>query len=143
MQNHRWRSKVLLPERGWLGEALSAHGVDPIIVPDHQRARYLAGIISTVRRHRVDLIHAHLLGPASYASIAGLACKIPVVCTFHGHTDIQPDSIRERVRTALIGRAARRVVSIGRTGTGGIRRTWCFSRLEKFRVPHSVTRLIP
>jgi len=112
MQNHRWRSKVLLPERGWLGEALSAHGVDPIIVPDHQRARYLAGIISTVRRHRVDLIHAHLLGPASYASIAGLACKIPVVCTFHGHTDIQPDSIRERVRTALIGRAARRVVLV-------------------------------
>ncbi|HEX8242023.1 MAG TPA: glycosyltransferase, partial [Longimicrobium sp.] len=97
----RWRSVVALPIRDWMHGQLTARGHEPVLLPSDGslNLRYLAGIVRTVRRHRVDLVHAHLFGSAVYGRLAGLLCGVPVVATLHGEGDIAPD---ERFRAAKL-----------------------------------------
>lgn len=69
-------------------------------------------MIRLIRDERVDLVHAHLLGSATYASIAGIRCRVPVVATFHGHSDVTPHRLLETIRFALLRRAVSKVVLV-------------------------------
>lgn len=131
----RWRSVVVLPTRDWLASALTDSGVEPIVVKDDRRLGWLAGLLRTIRRERVDLIHAHLLGPASYGSLAALASRVPMICTFHGTSDVTPPSVLETVRYGLIRRAARTVVLVSEP----LRKRL----LATGRIPPQMTEVVP
>lgn len=134
MGAHGWRSLVAIPDLNWLGGALSERGNEPILVPDQHRLRYLLGLVAAIRERGVDIVHAHLLGPASYASVAGLACGVPLVCTFHGSMDIPPPRLRETLRFRLISRASEKVVLVSEPLRDAL--------IESGRVPPEKTAVI-
>ena len=90
----RWTSVAVAPEVNWLHEALGAAGKEPVLISNLDGPRYLLGVHRLLKRHRVDVIHAHLLGSGVYGVLAGAPLGVPVVCTFHGRADI---SERERL----------------------------------------------
>jgi glycosyltransferase involved in cell wall biosynthesis len=109
----RWQSVVCVPEEGWITGELRRAGVEPVLLPTADRGAYLRGIVRLVRERRVDLVQAHLLGSALYASLAGILARVPVVSTFHGSTDVNlPRGLRSRVRYGVIRRGSRRVVLV-------------------------------
>ena len=135
LNERRWRSLVTLPSMDWLGGALSDAGIAPRIIPDRKRLSYLRGIVSLLRTERVDILHAHLLGPASYAAVAAMACRVPLVITFHGHLDITPPSAFETARFALIRGAHPTVVLVSEPLRTAL--------LDTGRIPGSCTTVIP
>src|SRR5688572_29706459 len=78
---------------------LEARGIKPVLLTSRGSfdVGYLAALFNLVRRHRVDLIHAHLLTTSVYGSLVGRLTGVPVICTFHGQPDLPPD---ERFRAA-------------------------------------------
>ncbi len=85
-------SLALIRGSGWVMEQLERHSV-PYEVEDCKGSfniRYLSYLVGLIRRHRIDLIHAHLLGSNVYCSLAGALTGTPVVSTFHGSVDISP-----------------------------------------------------
>ncbi|MQM39917.1 N-acetyl-alpha-D-glucosaminyl L-malate synthase [wastewater metagenome] len=101
----RFRSVVAIPGEGWLAQDLRAHGLHPEWLRDARRGwslRYLTDLVRLVRRQRIDVIHAHLFGASVYASVAGLLTRRPVVATFHGDVDIDPEDRAIGAKFALI-----------------------------------------
>ncbi|HEV2149928.1 MAG TPA: glycosyltransferase, partial [Longimicrobiaceae bacterium] len=114
LPRERWRPVVAVSEAGWLSQALQPEGIDPLMVAP-QRAfdlPYLRALLGVVRRHRVELIHAHLLGPSVYGSLAGRLSGVPVVCTFHGQADVAPDESHRAAKFRIIDRRKNRVVFV-------------------------------
>lgn len=114
LDRDRWRPVAAVSEAGWLSDALRREGIDPWIVPP-QRAfdlGYLRALLGVVRRERVELIHAHLLGPGVYGSLAGRLSGVPVVCTFHGQADVAPDESYRAAKFRIIDRRKNRVVFV-------------------------------
>jgi glycosyltransferase involved in cell wall biosynthesis len=74
----------------WLEGELRRQGVDvrPTAVRGSFRVDHLAALARLAMRERIDVIHAHLLGPATYCAIAGTLARRPVVATFHGAVDV-------------------------------------------------------
>lgn len=111
----QWRVTAAVPASGWLHDQLKSNGVDTVIIPISRGPfdwRYLANLARVVRRRKIDLIHAHLLGPTLYASIVGLLLRVPVVATFHGQVDISPGERFRRTKFAIINSACRRVIFV-------------------------------
>ena len=84
----RWRSIAVAPEVNWLYQALLERRAETVLQSNLDGPAYLKRVRELVRRHRVSLIHAHLLGSGVYGTLAGLPRVVPVVCTFHGTGDI-------------------------------------------------------
>jgi len=115
MDRSRWRPIAAVPGAGWVADALTARGIQPVVTPIRHGPfdpRYLLQLISMIRRERVDLVHAHLLGPSVYGGLAGIACGVPVISTFHGHVDVAPDERFRGLKFRIIGRAAGAVVFV-------------------------------
>lgn len=113
LDGERWRHVLCVPEEGWITRELRAGGMEPVILPTSSRGTYLRGLLRIVRERRIDLIQAHLLGTAFYASLAGILAGVPVVTTFHGASDVRlPRSPANRVRYGVIRRGSRRVVTV-------------------------------
>jgi glycosyltransferase involved in cell wall biosynthesis len=68
--------------------------------------RFLIALISVVRESRIDLMHAHLLGSSVYCLLAGAITGTPVIATFHGSVDIDPQARFFHMKRLLLGRAA-------------------------------------
>jgi len=115
LDRSRFRSVAAAPDRGWTFDALRAAGLDPIVTPIKRGPldwRYLRQIVGLVRRERVDLVHAHLLGPSVYAGMAGLLTGVPIVATFHGHVDVSAGERLLRLKTAILNRACSRITFV-------------------------------
>ena len=92
----RWRSIAVVLDRGWLETELTTAGVRTFILPDRGISalpRYVLELHHLVSSFRVDLVHAHLFGPAYTASLLGAVRGVPVVATIHG----VPDFSNERL----------------------------------------------
>jgi glycosyltransferase involved in cell wall biosynthesis len=110
----RWRPVVAVSEAGWLSEALRPEGIEALIVPPQGAfdLGYLRSLLRIVKRHGVELVHAHLLGPSVYGSLAGRLAGVPVVCTFHGQADVAPDESYRAAKFRIIDRRSNRVVFV-------------------------------
>ena len=111
----RWRSVAAVPGEGWVADALRAGGVEPVFTPIKRGPfdlRYLRQVRGLLKTQRIDLVHAHLLGPGVYGSLASLGRGVPVVTTFHGHVDVAPDERFRRLKFGLINHAAGAVVFV-------------------------------
>jgi glycosyltransferase involved in cell wall biosynthesis len=115
LHGERWRSVTAVPGPGWVCDAVRVAGLDPIFTPLAQGTidiRYLVQLAALIRRHRVGLIQAHLLGGAVYGALAGFLCRVPVVATLHGIWDLNPSERFVRTKLKIIQRTARQVVFV-------------------------------
>lgn len=107
-------SHAAIPGPGWVDDTLRAGGLEPLQVPSRGgfNVSYLAALVRIVRRHRIDVVQAHLLGTNLYASLAGLLSRVAVVSTFHGFVDSSLKDGLLPVKRRLIDHGSRRVVFV-------------------------------
>lgn len=107
-------TRVLLRGRGWLSQQLENAGieVDFYDCKGSFNVKYLRFLYSYIRKHSIDIIHAHLLGSSVYCSIATLFSRVRVISTFHGMVDV---SDRERalwLKMKLITAGCDHIISV-------------------------------
>ena len=114
LDRERYRPVVVIKGRGWVYDELHRRGIEPLLVDasGSVNLRYLWQLARIVRRHKVDLIQAHLLGSSVYGALAGMLTATPVVATFHGAVDISPDERLVGVKFGAINRGAGRIVAV-------------------------------
>lgn len=100
--------------RTWLPERLRELGITPIISPTGGSfdVPHLTRLARLLRHERIDVLHAHQITAAVYGSTAGLAARVPVVCTFHGQNDFVERDRARRIKFGLINRGARHHVFV-------------------------------
>ena len=110
----RWDSVAVVPSVDWLHGALSARGIEPLLLGGSGSfdVRFLRALIQAARRHGAELIHTHLLGSAVYGGLAARALRIPAVSTFHGQVDIAENEPFRAAKLRIVGRRRTRVVFV-------------------------------
>jgi glycosyltransferase involved in cell wall biosynthesis len=111
----RWRSVVVVPDRGWIYEELKVAGVNPVVLGHASYSdlpRYVRELGRLIRSEGIGLIHSHLFGPTFIASLLGLLYRIPVVATLHGTVDLDPKERFQSAKFALVNLAATRIVFV-------------------------------
>lgn len=108
LRERGWQPHMVVVGPGWVLERVREAGLPADVVETRGRMdiRYLLGLRRLIRRHRIDLVHAHMFSPAVYASMIGAWTDTPVVATFHGATDTSQGSIGRRFRYRLVGKRA-------------------------------------
>ncbi|MDB4582900.1 glycosyltransferase [Draconibacterium sp.] len=98
MRDRGFKSIVVIHGPGWVQEELISRGIDPYVIPAKGSFAlgFLYQLIRLVKIHQVSVIQSHLLGSNVYAAIAGLLTGVPVVATYHGMVDVNPN---ERFKT--------------------------------------------
>jgi glycosyltransferase involved in cell wall biosynthesis len=93
MREQGYQSLVVIRGAGWVEDELRRRGLSPIIIDAKGsfNVKFLLSLRALIRKHKVSLIHSHLLGSNVYAAIAGLISHVPVVATYHGMVDVSPD----------------------------------------------------
>jgi glycosyltransferase involved in cell wall biosynthesis len=116
LDRDKWTSIVAVPAEGWISKTAAQNGITVEVLPVRHGpldVAYLYRLLKLIRKHSVDIIHAHLLTPAFYGSAAAALRRIPIVCTFHGTIDI--DSTRLlATKFKVLNRFANRVVFVSR-----------------------------
>lgn len=114
LDSAKFRSVAVVGGPGWLAEQLRAHALTPQIVPAKGafNVGYLFALQRLARRHRIDVILAHLYGSAVYASMAGALLSIPVVSVLHGQSDVPGVERLASVKAAIIRRGCRKVIFV-------------------------------
>lgn len=110
----RFRSIAAVPDEGWIYQKLRSIGVPVFVVPSFGSFSipYLRSLSRLVREHGIDLVHAHLLGPSIYASVAGALSGVPVVSTLHGSVDGDAHHAHRGTKFRILSGGAARVVLV-------------------------------
>ena len=100
MREQGFDSVVVIRGKGWVYDALVARGLTPIILDAKGSFNfaYLKALMAVVKLHKVSLIHSHLLGSNVYAAMVGLLARCPVVATYHGMVDVNPNERFRRIK---------------------------------------------
>jgi glycosyltransferase involved in cell wall biosynthesis len=114
LDKSRFSSFATVPGRGWVHDSLRKSGMDPIVIPTNRTfdVRYLAGLMRTVKRHKIGLIQSHLLSANVYSSLVGLRYRIPVISTFHGIVDVAAEDRFPRLKWRILNRGASDIVFV-------------------------------
>lgn len=109
-----FRSVALVAEGGWTAARLVDRGVTPYVCRPRGslNAAYLCEIARLVRRERVDLVLAHLAGPAIYAGVLRPVIRRPVVGILHGSVDLGGDSRARWAWNLALRRGNDRIVAV-------------------------------
>jgi glycosyltransferase involved in cell wall biosynthesis len=93
MREMGYQSIVVIQGAGWVQDELNRRGIKPYVMPAKGSfaAGFLAKLVQLIRKHKIDLIQSHLLGSNVYAAMAGLITGTPVVATYHGMVDVNPN----------------------------------------------------
>lgn len=102
---------------GWVHDELQRRGVPTVILEAKGSFnwRFLREIMTLIRRRNVMLIQSHLLGANVYSALAGWLTGVPVVGTFHGMVDINPNERFRRMKLWLMDRGIHRFVAVSRS----------------------------
>jgi glycosyltransferase involved in cell wall biosynthesis len=110
------RHVVALPGPGWVESALRTAGTEPFPVAIAKRSVVDIGLyrslVQLIRAHDVDLVHSHTLGISTYACLAGLRTRTPVICTLHGDVDLALADRRRAAKFWIIRRGASKLVLV-------------------------------
>lgn len=117
LRQRGYRSVVLIRGPGWVHDQLVARGFTPYVVDAKGSFnwRFLLGLLSIVRRERVDVIQSHLLGSNVYCAMAGLIARKPVIGTFHGMVDVGPNERFRGLKLWLMNRGVTRFVAVSKS----------------------------
>ncbi len=108
------RTLTVVPREDWLSAHLRTLQIQPIILAARGSLNfsYLWSLIGLARRHRVRLIHTHLLGSAIYGALVGLFTGTRVVAVIHGPTDLRKLGKLAGVKRWLLRHACSAVVAV-------------------------------
>lgn len=109
-----YRSVVLIRGPGWVHDELERRHLTPLVI-DAKGAfnwRFLRELIRIIRRERIDVIQSHLLGSNVYCALAGLLTRRPVIATFHGKVDVNPNERLRGLKFRLMNWGVRRFVAV-------------------------------
>jgi len=110
-----YRSFVILPNKGWLYEKIiNLPNIEVCIIDGSGRLNfaYIYNLIKFIKKNKIDIIHSHLLGSSLYASISGIICRRPVICTFHGFIDADLKDPLLKLKFSIIKFGSKRIVSV-------------------------------
>lgn len=110
----RFESVAIVGGAGWLAKQLRERALTPQIMPAKGsfNFRYLIELLRAVRRHKIDVILAHLYGSAVYASMVGELLSVPVVSVLHGHSDVPDVERLSSLKARIIRRGSRKVIFV-------------------------------
>jgi glycosyltransferase involved in cell wall biosynthesis len=133
----RFRSIAMVSRDGWLAQRVREHGLEPLIqsASGSFHVGYLRTLLGTIRRHKVDVVAAHLYGSAIYASLAGLISGIPVVSILHGQSDVSQTARLARLKAAIVRRGSRQAVFVSENLRMDL--------AARLRLPAALCRVIP
>jgi glycosyltransferase involved in cell wall biosynthesis len=88
-----YQSVVVISGKGWVEQSLKKRGLEPYIIPAKGSfaVGFLRQLMQLVKKHQVDIIQSHLLGSNVYAAMVGMLTRTPVVATYHGMVDVNPN----------------------------------------------------
>ena len=111
-----YRSLVAIRGPGWVHDELCRRGLEPIIIESRGSFNlpFLRELIRLIRRERVDIIQSHLLGSNVYCALAGLLTRRPVVATFHGAVDINPNERFRALKYGLLNAGVSRFIAVSK-----------------------------
>jgi glycosyltransferase involved in cell wall biosynthesis len=105
------RSVAIVPTvDGWLGRTLP-EGTRRVVAPSPRGdsgvldRRYLRGLRTTIDEARPVLVHAHSFDAAFYAALALRGREAPLIATFHGASDVERRTLRDRLKWLAFRRA--------------------------------------
>src|SRR5438067_7835505 len=74
-----------------------------------------APLAATLRRRRIDLLHAHMFGSNVWGTIVGRAVGVPVVVAHEHGSPLERSRLRSAIDRELVARAADVVVAVSET----------------------------
>lgn len=111
----RYASTGAVMREGWVYDAMSARGLDPVIVRSGRGPLDLplvGSLARVLRRRRIDIVQAHLLGASLYASLVGRLLRVPTYCTLHGTVDVRAGDRFAALKLRSIGACAERMIFV-------------------------------
>lgn len=104
----------LVGKGSWLPDELRRHDFEPYLTANGGSfdVALLRQIVSIIRRHNIELVHAHLFDAAVYAGMAAAMCGVPCVTTLHGQVDITRSGWGQRAKAFLLKRGSSAVVAV-------------------------------
>jgi len=117
------QSIVVIRGNGWVKNELERRGLTPIVIPSKGSFAlgFLKELISIIKMYRVDVIQSHLLGSNVYGAIAGLITRTPVVATYHGMVDINPNERFKWLKNRVMKWGITRYVAVSQQLLNNIR----------------------
>ncbi len=109
-----YRSVVTIRGPGFVEQELRRRGIEPIEIDAKGGVnwRFLRALVSLIRRERVDVIQSHLLGSNVYCALAGLLTRTPVIATFHGMVDVNPNERLRWLKLQMMNAGVSRFVAV-------------------------------
>jgi glycosyltransferase involved in cell wall biosynthesis len=109
-----FQSLALVRGPGWVYDTLQQRGIATFVLDAKGSFnwRYLRELDRLIRRERVDLVQSHLLGSNIYCGVAGWLTRRPVVATFHGAVDVNPNERFRRIKFGLLNKTVSHFVAV-------------------------------
>ena len=116
LQATEFRNVVVLRGEGWVADTVRSLGITPHIIDSKGSFNlgYVLALRKLVASFSVDLIHAHLLGSNVYGALLALACRKPMIATFHGAVDVAAGERFLRAKFTLVGWGASSIVCVSK-----------------------------
>lgn len=109
-----YQSVVVISGKGWVEETLEKQGLEPYIIPAKGSfaVGFLYQLVRLVKKHKVDIIQSHLLGSNVYAAMVGILTRTPVVATYHGMVDVNPNERFKKFKNHVMRWGINRYVAV-------------------------------
>jgi glycosyltransferase involved in cell wall biosynthesis len=110
-----WSSRIIVPREEWLFSRLEDAHRDVRVIPSRGAAApgLIRALMREIRSFKPSLIHAHFLGSGVYGTLASsLTDRCPLVCTFHGLSDVGSSDRLLPVKARILSRDRNRVVYV-------------------------------
>jgi glycosyltransferase involved in cell wall biosynthesis len=140
LDRRRFEPSVCVSRRlDWspLSEILEEAGVPVVTLNRTSRGAVWswAPLVATLRRRRIDLLHAHMFGSNVWGTILGRAAGVPVVVAHEHGSPLERSRLRAAVDRELVARAADVLVAVSESDRRRL--------IEVEGVPSSKIRVIP
>ena len=133
---------VIVGRDDWLSSRLRKAKVKCLVVDATGRfsIRYLRALLTIVRDFQPDVIVSHLLGSNTYGCVVSIISRIPIICVFHGPTDIAGGRILTALKMWLIDRFADSIVYVSDALARNVKQRFPMARSNSLTI-HNGTQI--
>ncbi|MGQ9424691.1 glycosyltransferase [Gilvimarinus sp. F26214L] len=123
LRQRGFRSVVVIRGPGWVDQELRRRGLNPIVLDAKGSFAFgfLYRLFRLAKREKVDIVQSHLLGSNVYAALLGILIRRPVVATYHGMVDVNPNERFRRLKNWAMKWGISRYVAVSRSLAAQIR----------------------